>query len=194
MDKYHPEKPFERYADDIIVHCKSEAQVKFMLRQIQERLNSCKLQLHPEKTKIVNLRGYSQTKYPKGFDFLGFTIHPRAYKVKGTGKTKSIPCISVSQKSKTSIMQKFKEMNLHKRRGELAEIAKAINPVLRGIINYYHYFWEDDMREVWRQLNIRLLKWVKWEKDLYKKACVRYLKTKYKEKPNLFAHWLLVYP
>ncbi len=194
MDKHHPEKPFERYADDIVVHCKTENQAKFMLRQIKYRMESCKLQLNAEKSKIVNLRGFSQEKYPKGFDFLGFTIRPRAYKTKATGKVKSIPCICVSQKSKTNIMKKFKTMNLHKRRKTLEEIAKEINPVLRGIINYYHKFWEDDMRIVWYQLNARLLKWVKWEKDLYKMASVKYLKTKYKEQPNLFAHWLLVHP
>lgn len=194
MDKHHPEKPFERYADDIVVHCKTESQAKFMLRQIKERMEICKLQLHGTKSKIVNLRGFSNTKYPKGFDFLGFTIRPRAYKTKETGKVKSIPCICVSQKAKTSIMEKFKEMNLHKRRKPLEQIAKEINPVIRGIINYYHHFWKDDMRIVWNQLNVRLLKWVKWEKDLYKMASVKYLKTKYKEKPNLFEHWLLVYP
>lgn len=192
MEKYHPEKPFERYADDIVVHCKSENQAKFMLRQIQQRMESCKLTLHAEKSKIVNLRGYSTMKYPKGFDFLGFTIQPRAFMVKG--RTKSIPSICVSQKSKTSIMQKFKMMNLHKRRITLEEIAREINPVLKGIINYYHKFWEDDMRIVWNQLNARLLKWVKWEKGLYKYASVKYLKTKYKERPDLFAHWLLVHP
>ncbi|NCP85518.1 MAG: group II intron reverse transcriptase/maturase [Bacteroidetes bacterium] len=192
MEKYHPEKPFERYADDIVVHCKTENQAKFMLRQIQQRMESCKLELHVEKSKIVNLRGFSAKKYPKGFDFLGFTIQPRAYT--GKVKTKSIPCICVSQKSKTNILQKFKTMNIHKRRKTLEEIAKEINPVLRGIINYYHKFWEDDMRMVWNQLNARLLKWVKWEKDLYKKASVKYLKTKYREQPNLFAHWLLVHP
>lgn len=194
MDRNHPEKPFERYADDIVVHCKTEKQAKFMLNQIKHRMETCKLTLHAEKSKIVNLRGYSSTKYPKGFDFLGFTIRPRAYKTKGTGKVKSIPCICVSQKSKTAILNKFKAMNLHKRRKTIEEIAREINPVLRGIINYYHYFWKDDMRMVWNQLNTRLLKWVKWEKGLYKKASVRYLKTKYKEKPHLFTHWLLVYP
>ena len=194
MEKHHPEKPFERYADDIVVHCKTESQAKFMMSQIKHRMETCKLTLHAEKSKIVNLRGFSTTKYPKGFDFLGFTIRPRAYTTKGSGKVKSIPSICVSQKSKTNIMEKFKAMNLHKRRKSLEEIAKEINPILRGIINYYHHFWKDDMRIVWNQLNARLLKWVKWEKDLYKMASVKYLKTKYKERPNLFAHWLLVYP
>jgi hypothetical protein len=86
-------------------------------------------------------------------------------------------------------MQKLKLMNLHKRRKTLEEIAKEINPILSGIINYYHKFWEGDMRFVWNQLNARQLKWVKWEKGLYKMASVKYLKTKYKELPNLFAHW-----
>jgi RNA-directed DNA polymerase len=194
MEKHHPEKPFERYADDIIVHCKTEKQAKFMMLQIKHRLNNCKLELHNEKSKIVNLRGLSETKYAKGFDFLGFTIRPRAHKTNGTGQVKSIPCICVSQKSKTSIMEKFKQLNLHKRRKPLESLAKEINPILRGIINYYHKFWKDDMRMVWNQLNARLLKWVKWEKDLYKMSSVRYLKTKYKERPNLFAHWLLVHP
>ena len=194
MEKYHPEKPFERYADDIVVHCKTEKQAKFMLRAIAQRMNLCKLELNMEKSKIANLRGYSETKYAKGFDFLGFTIRPRAFKTKSTGKTKSIPSICVSQKSKTNIMEKFRQLNLHKRRTTLESLAKEINPILRGIINHYHRFWKEDMRIVWNQLNARLLKWVKWEKDLYKMASVRYLKTKYKERPNLFAHWLLVHP
>lgn len=194
MEKHHPEKPFERYADDIVVHCKTEKQAKFMMRAIAHRMNACKLELQMEKSKIVNLRGNSETKYAKGFGFLGFTIRPRAFKTKSTGKTKSIPSICVSQKSKTNIMEKFKQLNLHKRRKSIETLAKEINPIIRGIINYYHKFWKDDMRIVWNQLNARLLKWVKWEKDLYKMESVRYLKTKYKERPYLFAHWLLVHP
>ena len=192
MEKYHPEKPFERYADDIIVHCKTEKQALYLLHLIKKRMESCKLNLHPEKSKIVNLRGFSEKKYPKGFDFLGFTIRPSSFKCKD--KVKTIPSIFVSQKSKNSLMEKFRNLNIHKRRTSLEEIAKMINPILRGIINYYHKFRKSDLQNVWRQLNARLLKWVKWEKGLYKKASVRYLKTKHKEKPNLFLHWLLVYP
>ena len=192
MDKNHPEKPFERYADDIVVHCKTEKQALFMLRQIQGRMRDCKLELHPEKTRIINLRGISQKKYPKGFDFLGFTIRPGAFKFKD--RIKAIPGIFVSRKSKTSIMQKFRVMNIHKWRKSLKHIAQAINPVIRGIINYYHKWQRNDMWQVWNQLNARLLKWVKWEKDLGKKRALCYLRAKYKENPILFEHWRLVHP
>jgi RNA-directed DNA polymerase len=192
MEKQHPEKPFERYADDIVVHCKTEKQALYLLHLINKRMASCKLVLHPQKSKIVNLRGISINKYAKGFDFLGFTIRPSSVKSKDSIKT--IPSIFVSQKSKNSLMEKFKRLKIHKRRKTIEEIAREINPVLRGIINYYHKFRKSDIRDVWRQLNERLLKWVKWEKGLYKKASVRYLKTKYKEKPDLFLHWLLVHP
>lgn len=192
MEKQHPEKPFERYADDIVVHCKTEKQALYLLHLINKRMESCKLTLHPEKSKIVNLRGISIKKYSKGLDFLGFTIRPSS--IKSKDKIKTIPSIYVSQKSKNSLMEKFRTLKIHKRRKTIEEIAREINPVLRGIINYYHKFRKSDIRNVWRQLNARLLKWVKWEKGLYKKASVSYLKTKHKEKPDLFLHWILVHP
>jgi RNA-directed DNA polymerase len=71
MQKHHPEKPFERYADDIIVHCKTERQAQFMVAQISERMAACGLSLHPVKTRIVNLRGKSEKRYPRKYDFLG---------------------------------------------------------------------------------------------------------------------------
>jgi group II intron reverse transcriptase/maturase len=192
MEKHHPEKPFERYADDIVVHCKSEKQSLFMLRQIKSRMSACKLALHPEKTKIINLRGKSEMQYPKGYDFLGFTIRPASFKFKD--KIKAVPGIFVSQKSKTSIMDKFRAMNIHKWRTSLEHIAHRINPVIRGIINYYHKFQRYDMRRIWIQLNARLLKWVKWEKDLGKKKALCYLRARYKDNPSLFEHWRLVHP
>ena len=193
MEKFHPEKPFERYADDIVVHCKTEKQALFMLRQIKNRMTACKLTLHPDKTEIINLRGYSQKQYPKGFDFSGFTVRPARFKTREK-KVIALPGIFVSQKSKNSIMQKFREMNIHKWRGKLEHIAKSVNPVIRGIINYYHKFQRNDMRRIWHQLNVRLLKWVKWEKDFGKKRAIGYLRARYKENPALFEHWRLVHP
>ena len=55
-------------------------------------------------------------------------------------------------------------MKIHKRRKPIAELARELNPLIKGLIGYYHKFWEGGMRDVWNQLNHRLLKWVKWEK------------------------------
>lgn len=192
MEINHPEKPFERYADDVVVHCKTEKQAIFMLKQIDGRLRKCKLTLHPVKTKIVNVRGRSEKKYPKSYDFLGFTIRPHWVKV--NGKMMLMPSMFMSRKSKNSVMEKFKELNIHKRRKPLEVIASEIRPVIQGIINYYCKFSSNHTREIWNQLNARLLKWVKWEKGLYKMASLRWLKKKYKETPLLFPHWKLVYP
>lgn len=192
MDKHHPEKPFERYADDVVVHCKTEKQAKFVLRQISERLNECKLSLHPVKTRIVNLRGTSEVKYPKSYDFLGFTIKPQWCKL--TNKSKLMPSIFISRKSESSILEKFRKLQIHKRRGGLEELAKEMKPIIQGIINYYGKFSVGHMRFIWNQLNKRLLKWVKWEKGLYVMASVKWLKNKYGENPKLFPHWALVHP
>ena len=192
MDKHHPEKPFERYADDIIVHCKTEKQARFMLRAIEQRMKTCKRTLHPEKTKIVNLRGWSEQHYARKYDFLGFCIRPVRRAV--NGRWLLLPGTFVSQKSKKAIREKFREMEIHKRRVSIKELAQKLNPLIQGLINYYHKFWQAGMRDVWNGLNQRLLKWVKWEKGLYKYASVRWLKQQYKENPGLFAHWKLVQP
>ncbi len=139
MEKEHPEKPFERYADDIVVHCKTQKQARYVLAKITQRLTACKLQLHPVKTKIVNLRGKAEKKYPKGYDFLGFMIRPSFSKIRGKGLL--MPATFISAGSKKAVLQKFKAMAIHKRRRPLKEVAKALTPVIRGIINYYHKFW-----------------------------------------------------
>ncbi|SMD42530.1 group II intron reverse transcriptase/maturase [Aquiflexum balticum DSM 16537] len=192
MRKVHPEKPFERYADDVVVHCKTEKQAQFMLRRISQRMKNCHLELHPIKTKIVNLRGWSETKYPRKYDFLGFTIRASMQTIKGRGML--LPGTFVSIKSRTSILGKFRDLGIHKWRKPLREIAQRLNPIVRGLLNYYHKLRGEPMREVWNQLNHRLLKWVKWEKGLYKMTAVRWLKKQYRSTPNLFEHWKLVQP
>lgn len=192
MDNYHPEKPFERYADDIVVHCKTEKQAKYLLKQINQRLNNCKLEVHPTKTKIVNLRGWAQVKYPKSYDFLGFTIKPNWCRI--NGRLLLMPSIFISTKSESGVLEKFRNMHIHKRRKPIVQLAKDLKPVIQGIMNYYGKFSVGHMSYIWRQLNIRLLKWVKWEKGLYKKAAAKWLKERYRQSPALFPHWKLVHP
>ncbi|MBI3221375.1 MAG: group II intron reverse transcriptase/maturase [Bacteroidetes bacterium] len=190
MEREHPRKPFERYADDIVIHCKTERQSIYLLREIEQRLANCKLSVQKEKTKIVNLRGTSERKYKRSFDFLGFTIEPHWFRTKRGCQL--LPRSVISKKSVSSILEKFK--SIHKKRKSIEELAKELNPIIQGVINYYCKFWSYHTHHLWYQLNQRLKKWVRWEKGLYKLAGVRWLKQKYAERPNLFAHWKLVYP
>jgi RNA-directed DNA polymerase len=74
--------PFERYADDVIAHCKTEKEAQEMRKAMAERLQTCGLELHPEKTKIVYCKDDGRKgKYPnEKFVFLGYTFQPRRSK------------------------------------------------------------------------------------------------------------------
>ena len=133
MEQHYNGKPFERYADDIVVHCKTERQAKFLLKEIKLRLAQCKLRVHDEKTKIVNIRGASENRYKRSFDFLGFTIQPHYTKVKGN-VSKILPRSIISKRSVSSVLEKFK--GIHKRRVSVEVLARELNPVIRGVMNY----------------------------------------------------------
>jgi hypothetical protein len=195
MNKHYPHIPFVRYADDIIVHCVSEKQAIYILNAIKLRMADCKLELHPDKTRIINFGGNnrSEKRYPKCFDFLGFTIRPKSVKCKD-GTVRSIPGIFASRKSKSSMFDKFRSMNIHKLRMPIERVASLINPAVGGLINYYCKFRKDGMIEVWHQLNARLIKWAKWEMGIRWKDAIKYLRIKYKETPALFIHWQLARP
>jgi len=192
MEKKHPEKPFERYADDIIVHCKTEKQAKYLMLAISRRFTKCKLSIHPIKSKIVNFRGITQNKYPRSLDFLGFSLRP--YWGKTTKGYKLMITSFISTQSVSKVLDKFNKLKIHKWRKSIEKLSEALKPIIRGVMNYYCKFWASHTRYLWRQLNVHLYKWVKWEKGLYKKAAIIWLKKKYKESPLLFPHWKLVRP
>ena len=92
---HYPQVPFERYADDVIAHCRTEKEVQELRKASTARLQSCGLELHPEKTKIVYCKDDSRKKtYPnEKFDFLGYTFRPRS----STNRTGSSSSTSVRQ-------------------------------------------------------------------------------------------------
>ncbi len=83
-------------------------------------------------------------------------------------------------------------MEIHQRRKPITQLAHELTPVIVGIIQYFHKFMTAGMRPVWNQLKNRWLKWVKWEKGLFKYASIRWLRVRYHEHPTLFTHWRLV--
>jgi RNA-directed DNA polymerase len=155
----HPSIRFARYADDIVVHCRSEAQAQFMLRAIKRRLARCKLQLHPDKTKIVYCKDDRRPgNYEhESFDFLGYSFRPRGCKGHDyfVGFTPAVSKPAIKAMSATIKGWKLQLWSS----SSLEDIARRINPVVRGWLNYYGRFYKSAMRPILRQLQHALARW-----------------------------------
>ncbi len=190
----NPQIEFERYADDIVVHCFSEEEARQILEKIRERLKICKLDLHPVKTKIVYCKQFNRRrKYPNvSFDFLGFSFKPRKSKSKD-GKFYLGFGPAISTNAKKQIVQEIKQFKIHRAtNADLQELANKLAPHLRGWINYYGKFRVWELQRVFRVLNDRLVKWIinkhRNFRDQKTKARLR-LKQIAQDYPNLFVHW-----
>src|SRR5271169_2122261 len=82
MSGEFPGCPFERYADDIVIHCATREEALAVKAQVEERLRRCKLEAHPDKTRIVYCRDSKRRQDHEQiqFDFLGYTFRPRQAK------------------------------------------------------------------------------------------------------------------
>ena len=196
MRRNYPYCPFERYADDTVIHCKSEAQARFILDKVNARMKQCKLELHPEKTKIVYCKDKDRTgKYgTTEFDFLGYTFRGITIKDKlGRIQTNLLP--SVSKKASQSLKDKIKSMEIHKRSGLRIEmIAELINPVVRGWMNYFGRYNRSAMRKTLAAVQRRLIKWAMCKYKHFRghrRRAECWLKAIQSREPNMFAHWAL---
>ena len=135
MRRHHADVPFERYADDAICHCRSEAQARALRNALEARFAECKLELHPRKTKIVYCKDANrQAEYPvQQFDFLGYTFRPRrAMNRKGSLFVSFVPAIS-DEAAKT-MRSRIHRWKLHLRTDlALEDLAEWTRPVLAGL-------------------------------------------------------------
>ena len=194
MKRNYPTLPFERYADDIIVHCNSETQAESIKMRIEERLSKCKLELHPEKTKIVyckddNRRG----SYPnKTFVFLGYSFSPRKAQNKfGVRFVGFGP--AVSSKAAKKMHRDMRSWRLHRRSDKsLEELSRISNAILRGWINYYGQYNKSALYRVFNVLNRILIRWVmrKYKRfKVHQRLAAQWLCRIACQQPWLFAHW-----
>ena len=184
---------FERYADDGIVHCKGERQAQGFREAMERRLAQCKLELHPEKTKIV---------YCKDEDRRG-TILTRNL-ISGVYVSASVD--QVSGREVWGRLQSGGERHgnqvhaahhwswsLHRQSDKsLMDFSRMFNPVIRGWLNYYGSFRRSALYPVWDQLNCSLKRWAMRK---YKKlrgrmwGAAHWLGRIARREPGLFAHW-----
>lgn len=188
---------FTRYADDVIVHCKSKPQAERMLYLINQRMNNIDLELHPDKTKIVYCKDYRRKeKYPiVKFDFLGYSFQPRTTKSKRTsGFFLGFDC-AISMSSCKRIADKLGELKIEKMTFKsIVGIAHKLNPMIRGWIQYYGKYRISSLHKVFRLLNQRLVRWARKRYKRYKTSLIRaykWLARVQEQYSYLFYHWQL---
>lgn len=194
MRRNYPSIPFERYADDIIVHGRSERQARWVRSAIEMRLSQCRLELHPGKTKIVSC-GVSGKRgdYPSGrFDFLGFTFRPRLCQSRERKYFVGfVP--AVSDGAAKQIRREMRCWRVHRRSDEsLDELSRVYNPILRGWIHYYGQYYKSALYRTFNAFNRILVRWAmrKYKKLRgHRRRAMRWLGRIARRQPYLFAHW-----
>jgi group II intron reverse transcriptase/maturase len=195
----YPELRFVRYADDTVVFARTKEEAEIVLTAIKTRLEECKLELNAEKTRIVYCKdSRRKDKYESiKFDFLGYSFQPRTCKTKFNGKLFLGFSCGISIKSRKKIIEEIQKTQFHKwSNARIGQIAKLLNPKLRGWINYYGKYRLSEMKGIFHRLNARLVKWLL---DRYKSlkgsiwAGYERLKRIQEEQPELFAHWAIGY-
>lgn len=190
-----PDCPWCRYADDGLVHCQTEQQALMIRDSLKCRLEECKLELHPDKTRIVyckdaNRKGnYPNTK----MDFLGYTFRPRVAKNSKTNAIFVSFTAAVSAKALKAMRRKTRESNLRNRSDlEIDELSRIFNPVLRGWMAYYGKYNPTEMIPVLEHFNSTIRKWAMRKYKRFKECktkATRFIEKLAKERPRLFIHW-----
>ena len=196
MTRNYPGIPFERYADDIICHCKSAEEAQALWRALQDRFAACKLVMHPKKTKLVyckdaNRRGDFAK---QAFDFLGFTF--RARKTIWQGHIHAHGFMpAASPKALKSISRAIRCWTLHHRSDRtLQDLAEIYNPYIQGWINYYGQFYREQLRPTLKRIDAYVIRWARRKfKRLRRrpKGAREWLARMRRANPTLFAHWRL---
>ena len=194
MRRNHSNISFERYADDTICHCVSQKQAEFIHRAIKKRFAECKLELNEEKTKIVYCkRNHRNIEYECiQFDFLGYTFKPRR-SIDTHGEVFLNFSPAVSKKARTKIWETVRDWNQkYWVQMKLEDIAKQINPVIQGWINYYGKFNPGVLKEVLKRINLKLSRWIRDKFKGFRKfktQAIHRLGDIALKNPDLFAHW-----
>jgi RNA-directed DNA polymerase len=158
----YPDIPFERYADDAICHCASEAQALELRQALEQRFAECRLQLHPQKTKIVYCKDANRSgEYPeRSFDFLGYTFRPR---------------VAIGRNIESALSASFRRSAIRPPKGcgsrcgwrihlrsdlELEEIAKWARPCPYRMGALLWPFYPSKLREELRTIDAFIVRWV----------------------------------
>lgn len=195
LEREFPTVAFERYADDAVVHCGTERQARKVLAALGTRMQQVGLALHPTKTKIVYCKDRNRRLDCENtsFTFLGYTFRARKAPTRDQSSMFSAFLPAASADAVKSMGAVIRSWRLHLRTTtDLAELARWINPVVRGWMNYYGRFYRTEILPLLRRINTYLVRWARRRfKRLrsFKKA-QRWWKDLVARQPGMFAHWV----
>jgi hypothetical protein len=195
MQRRFPGVPFERYADDAIVHCRSEGQARAVLAAIRGRFAQCRLELHPTKTRIVYCKDDGRPReYERiTFDFLGYTFQPRWAKNRwGECFVSFLPAMSATAAKRVRHTIRQWRMASTRNNQRLEDLARHINPVVRSWLHYYGRFYRSKCVHVLQHLNAALAAWVRRKYQRFrrrKRAAMHWLGCIARREVSLFVHW-----
>ena len=194
LAREHPGVAFERYCDDAVIHCTSQAQAVMVRDALAARLAEVGLELHPAKTRVVyckdaDRRGDHEV---TSFTFLGYTFRPRLARNRwGKHFVSFLP--AVSKDAVKAMSREIRSWHIARRSDKsLTDLAQMFNSIVQGWINYYGRFYKSMLYPLLRRINEHLVRW----------ACRKYKRLRRREKrarellaraarryPALFAHW-----
>jgi group II intron reverse transcriptase/maturase len=199
MTRQYPGVQFERFADDVVVHCVTERQARYVRDAIGRRLVGIGLELHPDKTRIVYCKDSRRRQEYElvSFTFCGYTFRPReAYDKRGKRAfTGFLPAVAPGKL--TDMSRKAASWRLHRRTtSTLEDLAEDVNPVLRGWLNYFTEFYPSAVIPIGKRIDRHLVRWARKKYKRLKRSDKRaraWLRGVRKRAPGLFAHWKLRY-
>jgi len=186
--------PWARYADDGVVHCQTKEEAENLLIRLKSRLATCKLEVHPDKTRIVYCRSDNNTERHEheSFDFLGYTFRCRVTKTKA-GKFFNAFTPAVSKSAAQEFREKMRGCRYRGRMMTPDDLAKLMNPIIRGWANYFSRYCPSEARKkALDYVNILLVKWARKRYERVSGSCgkaFRWIVEVAKVRPNLFYHW-----
>ena len=167
---------------------------QFIRRELEKRLAACRLELHPEKTKIVYCRDSNRLRdYPQiAFDFLGFTFRPRTAVNRRGGFFVSFSP-AVSRKAAKEIVSVVRRWKIHKMSDKsLEDLSRMFDRAIRGWVNYYGgstsppcILFSPASTDGWCDGR------KKYKRYQHQRRATHWLRGLARRQPGLFAHWAL---
>ena len=185
--KNNAQCPFERYADDIVIHCVSREEAERILQLLHNRMAEYELALHPEKTRIVFCKNYSRKGKHDAESFQPRTIRSK----RNIGERFVVFMAGICSRAKKYIKDGLRNILRPQWTNMTLEwFAEKLNPKIRGWINYYTKYSKYETYQVFYYLNTLIRSWIKNKYRINSKAKM-YDKYRVIQQaaPDLFYHW-----